>query len=232
MNPIIDGLVKAFGLLLSADPEVYGIVFLSLAVSGAAVLVGAMLGIPFGALIALRDFAGKRVLLSLLNTLTGLPPVVVGLVVYLMLSSSGPFGPLQLLYTPQAMIIAQLIMVLPIVASVTASAVSSVDRKLRFRALSLGADSSQLTITMLREARIGVLTAIVLSFGAAISEVGAVMIVGGNIRWFTRTLTTAIVLETELGQFGMALALGIILLLISFLINAALTRLQWSGLRR
>lgn len=232
MNPIIDGLVKAFGLLLSADPEVYGIVFLSLAVSGAAVLVGAMLGIPFGALIALRDFAGKRVLLSLLNTLTGLPPVVVGLVVYLMLSSSGPFGPLQLLYTPQAMIIAQLIMVLPIVASVTASAVSSVDRKLRFRALSLGADSSQLTITMLREARTGVLTAIVLSFGAAISEVGAVMIVGGNIRWFTRTLTTAIVLETELGQFGMALALGIILLLISFLINAALTRLQWSGLRR
>jgi len=232
MDPIVDGLVTAFRLLVSVDPEVYGIVLLSLVVSGVAVLVGAMAGIPFGALIALRSFIGKRVLLSLLNTLTGLPPVVVGLLVYLMLSSSGPLGPLQLLYKPQAMVIAQLIMVFPIVASVTASAVSSVDRKLRLRALSLGAGGSQMTFTMLREARTGVLTAIVLSFGAAISEVGAVMIVGGNIRWFTRTLTTAIVLETELGQFGMALALGIILLALSFLINVALTRLQWSGLRR
>ena len=232
MDPIVDGLVVAFRLLASLDPEVYGIVLLSLVVSGLAVLVGAVTGIPFGALIALKSFIGKGALLSLLNTLTGLPPVVVGLLVYLMLSSAGPLGPLQILYTPQAMIIAQLIMVFPIVASVTASAVSSVDRKLRLRALSLGADGYQLASTILREARTGVLTAIVLSFGAAISEVGAVMIVGGNIRWFTRTLTTAIVLETELGQFGMALALGIILLTISFMINAALTHLQWSGLRR
>lgn len=232
MDPIVDGLVTAFRLLMSGDPEVYGIVLLSLVVSGVAVLVGAVTGIPFGAFIALRSFIGKRVLLSFLNTLTGLPPVVVGLLVYLTLSSSGPLGPLQLLYTPQAMVIAQLIIAFPIVASVTASAVSSIDRRMRLRALSLGADSSQLTFTMLREARTGVLTAIVLSFGAAISEVGAVMIVGGNIRWFTRTLTTAIVLETELGQFGMALALGIILLTLSFLINMALTRLQWSGLRR
>jgi len=232
VDPIVDGLVVAFRLLASLDPEVYGIVLLSLVVSGLAVLVGAVTGIPFGALIALKSFIGKGALLSLLNTLTGLPPVVVGLLVYLMLSSAGPLGPLQILYTPQAMIIAQLIMVFPIVASVTASAVSSVDRKLRLRALSLGADGYQLASTILREARTGVLTAIVLSFGAAISEVGAVMIVGGNIRWFTRTLTTAIVLETELGQFGMALALGIILLTISFMINAALTHLQWSGLRR
>jgi len=232
MDPIVDGLVTAFRLLISVDPEVCGIVLLSLLVSGVAVLIGAMTGVPFGAFIALRSFMGKRVLVSLLNTLTGLPPVVVGLLVYLMLSSSGPLGPLQLLYTPQAMVFAQLIIAFPIVASVTASSVSSVDRKLRLRALSLGADSFQLALTMLREARTGVLTAIVLSFGAAISEVGAVMIVGGNIRWFTRTLTTAIVLETELGQFGMALALGIILLTLSFLINVALTRLQWSGLRR
>lgn len=232
MDPIVDGLMTAFRLLISGDLEVYGIVLLSLVVSGVAVLVGAVTGIPFGAFIALRSFMGKRALLSLLNTLTGLPPVVVGLLVYLMLSSSGPLGPLQLLYTPQAMVIAQLIITFPIAATVTASSVSSVDRKLRLRALSLGADSSQLTLTMLREARTGVLTGIVLSFGAAISEVGAVMIVGGNIRWFTRTLTTAIVLETELGQFGMALALGIILLTLSFLINVALTRLQWSGLRR
>jgi len=232
VDPIVDGLVVAFQLLVSLNPEVYGIVLLSLVVSGLAVLVGAIMGIPFGALIALKSFIGKGALLSLLNTLTGLPPVVVGLLVYLMFSSAGPLGPLQILYTPHAMVIAQLIMVFPIVASVTASSVSSVDRKLRLRALSLGADGYQLASTMLREARTGVLTAIVLSFGAAISEVGAVMIVGGNIRWLTRTLTTAIVLETELGQFGMALALGIILLTISFIINVALTRLQWSGLRR
>lgn len=232
MNPIVDGLVRAFWLLISFDPEVYSIVLLSLVVSGGAVLVGAVTGIPFGAFIALRSFMGKRVLLSVLNTLTGLPPVVVGLLVYLVLSSSGPLGPLQLLYTPQAMVIAQLIMAFPIIASVTASAVSSVDRRLRLRALSLGADGSQLTFTMLREARTGVLTAMVLAFGAAISEVGAVMIVGGNIRWLTRTLTTAILLETELGRFGIALALGTILLTLSFIINVALTRLQWSGLRR
>ena len=232
MNPILEGLVKALWLLVSLDPEVYGIMFLSLRVSGLAVIIGAVLSIPCGATIALRDFRGKRFLMSIINTLMGLPPVVVGLLVYLLLSTSGPLGPFQLLYTPTAMIIAQLIMVIPIIIGVTASAVSAVDKGIREKALSMGATGWQLTLTILREAKIGLLTAVIVSFGAAISEVGAVMIVGGNIRWVTRVLTTAIVFETELGEFGIALALGIILLLLSFIINWVLTQLQWSGLRR
>ncbi|MBS7643004.1 ABC transporter permease [Candidatus Bathyarchaeota archaeon] len=232
MNPILEGLIKALWLLISLDPEVYSIMFLSLRVSGLAVLIGAALSIPCGATIALRDFQGKRFLMSIINALMGLPPVVVGLLVYLLLSTSGPLGPFQLLYTPTAMIIAQLIMVIPIIIGVTVSAVSAVDKGIREKALSMGATGWQLTLTVLREAKIGLLTAVIVSFGAAISEVGAVMIVGGNIRWATRVLTTAIVFETELGEFGIALALGIILLLLSFIINWILTQLQWSGLRR
>jgi tungstate transport system permease protein len=232
VNPILEGLVKALWLLVSLDPEVYGIMFLSLRVSGFAVILGAALSIPCGATVALRDFRGKRFLMSIINTLMGLPPVVVGLLVYLLLSTSGPLGPFQLLYTPTAMIIAQLIMVVPIIIGVTVSAVSAVDKGIREKALSMGATGWQLTVTILREAKIGLLTAVIVSFGAAISEVGAVMIVGGNIRWITRVLTTAIVFETELGEFGIALALGIILLLLAFIINWVLTQLQWSGLRR
>lgn len=232
MNPILEGLVKALWLLVSLDPEVYSIMFLSLRVSGFAVIIGAALSIPCGATIALRDFRGKRFLMSIINTLMGLPPVVVGLLVYLLLSTSGPLGPFQLLYTPTAMIIAQLIMVIPIITGVTVSAVSAVDKGVREKALSMGATGWQLTVTILREAKIGLLTAVIVSFGAAISEVGAVMIVGGNIRWITRVLTTAIVFETELGEFGIALALGIVLLLLAFVINWVLTQLQWSGLRR
>jgi len=232
VNPILEGLVKALWLLVSLDPEVYGIMFLSLRVSGFAVILGAALSIPCGATVALRDFRGKRFLMSIINTLMGLPPVVVGLLVYLLLSTSGPLGPFQLLYTPTAMIIAQLIMVVPIIIGVTVSAVSAVDKGIREKALSMGATGWQLTVTILREAKIGLLTAVIVSFGAAISEVGAVMIVGGNIRWITRVLTTAIVFETELGEFGIALALGIVLLLMAFIINWVLTQLQWSGLRR
>jgi len=232
VNPILEGLVKALWLLVSLDPEVYSIMFLSLRVSGIAVIIGAALSIPCGATIALRDFRGKRFLMSIINTLMGLPPVVVGLLVYLLLSTSGPLGPFQLLYTPTAMIIAQLIMVVPIIIGVTVSAVSAVDKGIREKVLSMGATGWQLTVTILREAKIGLLTALIVSFGAAISEVGAVMIVGGNIRWITRVLTTAIVFETELGEFGIALALGIILLLLAFIINWVLTQLQWSGLRR
>jgi len=162
----------------------------------------------------------------------GLPPVVVGLLVYLLLSASGPLGPLQLLYTPNAMVIAQLIIAIPIVVGVTISAVGSVDKSIRDKALSLGASKYQLILTIIREARVGLITAVILAFGAAISEVGAVMIVGGNIRWYTRVLTSAIVFETELGEFSIAIALGLILLLLAFIINWVLTYLQWSGLRR
>lgn len=206
--------------------------FLTLRVSGTAVAIGALVGIPLGAAIGLKDFFGKRFLISVINTLMGLPPVVVGLFVYLILSTSGPLGMLQLLYTPTAMIIAQLIMAIPIVIGITFSSVSSVDKAVRDKALSLGATKMQLMFTILSEAKIGILTAVIAAFGGAISEVGAVMIVGGNIRWATRVLTTAIVIETELGRFDVAIALGIILLSLAFIINWILTRMQWSGLKR
>jgi len=232
LNIILEGLVKAFWLVVSLDREVYEIMFLSLRVSGTAVLIGALLGVPSGATVGLKEFFGKRFLMSVINTLMGLPPVVVGLLVYLLLSTSGPLGVFQLLYSPEAMIIAQLIMVIPIVMGVTISSVSSVSKAIREKALSLGATNWQMTLKVLKEARLGILTALIVSFGAAISEVGAVMIVGGNIRWATRVLTTAIVFETELGEFGLAIALGLILLLLAFVINWVLTYLQWSGLRR
>ena len=232
MNLILEGLVKAFWLIVSLDREVYEIMFLSLRVSGTAVMIGALLGVPSGATVGLKEFFGKRFLMSIINTLMGLPPVVVGLLVYLLLSTSGPLGVFQLLYSPEAMIIAQLIMVIPIVMGVTVSSVSSVSKAIREKALSLGATNWQMTLKVLKEARLGILTALIVSFGAAISEVGAVMIVGGNIRWATRVLTTAIVFETELGEFGLAIALGLILLLLAFVINWVLTYLQWSGLRR
>jgi tungstate transport system permease protein len=232
LSAIIEGLIKAFWLIASFDPEVYSIMLLTLKVSGVAVAIGALFGIPIGAAIGVKDFFGKRFIISVINTLMGLPPVVVGLFVYLLLSTSGPLGFLQLLYTPAAMVIAQLIMVIPIVIGITASTVGSVDKAVRDKALSLGAAKHQLIVTILKEARIGLLTAVIASFGAAISEVGAVMMVGGNIRWSTRVLTTAIVVETELGEFDVAIALGVILLLLAFIVNWILTQMQWSGLRR
>jgi tungstate transport system permease protein len=232
LDQILEGLVQAFWLLVSLNHELYLILFLTLRVSGIAVALGTIVGIPIGASVALRNFVGKKLFISVVNTLMGVPPVVVGLVVYLFLSASGPLGVLRLLYTPTAMIIAQVIIAAPIVIGVTVSAVGSVDNAIRDKAISLGATKTQLTLTILREARVGLVTAVILAFGAAISEVGAVIIVGGDIRWVTRVLTTAIVYETELGNFSFALALGAVLLLIAFVINWILTRMQWSGLRR
>jgi len=220
--------------------EILNITLLSLRVSGTAVLVGALIGIPIGAVLGFRQFKGKRTLMrfvditlkSLINTFMGLPPVVVGLVVYLLLTAAGPFGWLGLLYTPTAMIITQLIMVVPIIIGVTMSAVGSVEKSIRERALSLGATETQAAWLVLREARMGVLTSIIVAFGAAISEVGGIMITGGNIRWWTRTLTTAVVVETELGNFTMALTLGTVLLSMAFAINLVLTIVQVKGARR
>jgi tungstate transport system permease protein len=156
----------------------------------------------------------------------GLPPVVAGLLIYLLFNRSGPLGFLGLLYTPTAMIITQLILVVPIIVGVTMSTVASIEKSIRERALSLGATDRQATWVILREARIGILTAIIVALGAAISEVGGIMIAGGNIRWATRTLTTAIITEVEIGNFEMAAILGIILLIIAFIINLALTIIQ------
>jgi tungstate transport system permease protein len=220
--------------------EILNITFLSLRVSGTAVLIGSLIGIPIGTVLGFRRFKGKRTLMrfvdimlkSIINTFMGLPPVAVGLAVYLLLTASGVLGWLGLLYTPTAMIITQVIMAVPIIIGVTMSAVGSVEKAIRERALSLGATEAQAAWLILREARMGVLTSIIVAFGAAISEVGGIMITGGNIRWWTRTLTTAIVVETELGNFAMAITLGAILLSTAFIINLALTIVQLKGAGR
>ncbi len=239
-TPVLEGFFNAIKLIGSFNPEVVSITVLSLGVSGIAVLLGAVVGIPLGALLGWRGFRGKKPVVNLVNILSrnvvntfmGLPPILVGLVVYLIFSASGPLGPLELLYSPTAMIIAQLIMVIPIIAGITMSAVGSVDKAIREKALSLGATEWQTMFIVLREARIGILTAMVAAFGAAISEVGGIMIVGGNIRWYTRVLTTAILYETELGNFGLAIALGIVLLSLAFVVNSILTYLQLKGVKR
>ncbi len=226
MNSITEGLWKAFELLTSLDPEIFGIMILSLRVSGTAVLLAILVAIPFGVFIALREFKFKHIIINIVYTLMGLPPVVAGLFVYLLLSSSGLLAPLTLLFTPTAMIFAQFIMAVPIVTGITISAVKAVPKNVVDTAVSLGADKRQLIFTILSEARIGIIAAIITSFGAAISEVGAIMLVGGNIRFFTRVLTGSVVLYTRMGEYGMAIALGVILLILAFIINAALTYIQ------
>lgn len=229
---ITSGIVRAVELILSGDPQVLQITFLSLKVSGLGTLLGAAIGIPIGAIIALRHFYGKSFVITIVNTLMGLPPVAVGLALYLLLSSFGPLGFLRLLYTPEAMILAQWIMVLPIAVGVTFSAVSNVNVRVRETAVSLGANRMQETVTLLREARFGLITAIVVGFGAAISEVGAIMIVGGNLLGYTRALTTGIVLLTNQGEFAHAIALGIILLVLAFIVNLFLTFVYLHSRRR
>ena len=231
MNEIIEGFFKAIQLILSLDPEVLNITLLSLRVSGTAVILGSIVGLPAGALLGLYDFKGKQIVVNFVNTMMGLPPVVVGLFVFLLLSRSGPLGPLDLLYTPLAMIIAQFILATPIITGITMAAVSSIDRTVRETAISLGATENQLILTILKETRMNMLSGIIVAFGRVISEVGAIMIVGGNIRWYTRALTTAIVLETRRGEFALAIALGLILILLAFAINMMLTYLQRKGER-
>lgn len=233
-NPVVEGVIRAFQLLFSFDREILSITLLTIRVSGIAVLIGTLIGMPIGGYLGFIEFHGKRIAIrlveilmrSIVNTFMGLPPVLVGLVGYLLLSASGPLGFLGLLYSPEAMILAQIVMVTPIVAGVSMSAIGSVDRAVRDKAVALGATPTQAFLVMIREARLGLLTAIIVGFGAAISEVGGILIVGGNIRWVTRTLTTAIVYETELGEFGLSIALGIILLSLAFAVNLALTLLQ------
>ncbi|GIV97049.1 MAG: ABC transporter permease [Herpetosiphonaceae bacterium] len=231
MEEIGRGFVKALGLLISGDPQTWQIIRLSLEVSGFAVFFGTILGLPLGAWLALRRFRGRRLLIALIYTGMGLPPVVVGLVVYLLLSRSGPLGVLNWLFTPPAMILAQTIIALPLIAGLTMAAILGVDQELRPQLRSLGATERQIAWTLLYEARVGVLAGIAAGFGSVISEVGAVMLVGGNIEGSTRVLTTAIVLQTRTGEFELAIALSLVLLLISFLANAAVIQLQGRSLR-
>ncbi len=226
MSDILRGLVQAIGLMLSLDPEMMGIILLSLQVTGVALLVSTIIGVPIGAVLGLWRVPGRRLVTVLLYTGMGLPPVVVGLFVYLMLSRSGPFGAWGWLFTPRAMVVAQAIIAFPVVAGLTMTAVQGVDPALRLQVRSLGATRIQEAWAVLREARIGVVAAIVAAFGSIISEVGAVMLVGGNIAGRTRVLTTAIVLETRQGEFALALALGVVLLTLAFAANVILLHLQ------
>jgi tungstate transport system permease protein len=219
IHTFLDALAEALRLIVSGDPVVVEIALRSLQVTVMALSISAILGIPAGAWVALTHLPGKRLLTTLIYTGMGLPPVVVGLVVYLLLSRSGPLGNLGWLFTLPAMVLAQVIIALPLIIGVTMSSIMAVDPTLRLQVRALGATGLQATRALLAEARHGVIVGLVAGFGSIISEVGAVMLVGGNIAGRTRVLTTAIVLETRQGSFDLALALGIILLGLSFISN-------------
>jgi tungstate transport system permease protein len=226
MELLADAVRDAVRLLAGLDPDVRGIVLLSLRVSATAIVLGVAIGLPVGVVLALARFPGRRLLIAIVHTGFALPPVVVGLVVYLLLSRSGPAGDLQLLFTPTAMIVAQAILAAPYVAGVSLAAIQSVPSDVRLQARALGATRWRAVLTHVREARLGVGAAVIAGFGAVLSEVGAVLLVGGNIRGETRVMTTAIVLETRRGNFALAIALAMILLGIAFVINVLLTRMQ------
>jgi tungstate transport system permease protein len=226
MDLFTESLREAVRLVVEGNRYVLDIVVLSLRVSGAAVVIGVVLGLPVGVAVGVSRFRGRGLVVALIHTGFALPPVVIGLFVYMLLSRSGPAGHLELLFTPAAMILAQAILAAPYVAGISLAAVQAVPRELRLQALALGASPALALWMHLREARLGIGAAMVAGFGAVISEVGAVMLVGGNIAGETRVMTTAIVLETRRGNFATAMALGLILLSLAFIVNMALTRAQ------
>ena len=232
MDTILQGFVSAFRLITHLNPDLVRIILLSLEVSGLALVAATVLGLPLGALLALKPVPGRGLLLSLLNTGMGLPPVVVGLFLYLILSRSGPLGFMALLYSPAAMIIGQTILALPIVASLAHAAIVGVDPVIRLAAQTLGATPWQEAVTVVREARYGVGAAVIAGFGRVSAEVGVVLMVGGNIAHYTRVMTTTIALETDKGNFDLGIALGIILLCLSLLVNIALRAVQRRGRAR
>jgi len=223
---IIQGIIKAFELIISFDPEVMGITWLSLKISGTATFISLFIGVSIGAGVALTDFPGKRIVISLINTGMGLPPVVVGLFVTIMIWRSGPLGFLEILYTPHAMIIAQAIIATPIVMGISLASIQSLPANLRLQILSLGASRLQMAWILIKESKLPLLAAVMAGFGGVISEVGASIMVGGNIKGYSRVLTTATVMETSKGNFDIAIALGIILLILAFLVNLLLTHVQ------
>ncbi|GAB6269188.1 tungstate transporter permease [Smithella sp. SC_K08D17] len=226
MELIIQGIIKAFELIISFDPEVLGITWLSLKISGTATFISLFIGVSIGTAVALNNFFGKRFVISLINTGMGLPPVVVGLFVTMLIWRSGPFGFLEILYTPYAMIIAQAIIATPIVMGISLASIQNLPPNLRLQILSLGASRLQMVWILIKEAKLPLLAAVMAGFGGVISEVGASIMVGGNIKGYSRVLTTATVMETGKGNFDIAIALGIILLILAFIINALLTQLQ------
>lgn len=226
MEIIVEGIRQAFYLLINLDPEVLGITLLSLEVSGTATLISLLIGISVGTTVALTRFPGRQLVVSLINTGMGLPPVVVGLFVTIFLWRNGPLGELEILYTPTAIVIAQAIIATPIVTGITLAAIQHLPKNLRLQILALGATRLQMVWILVKEAKLPLLAAVMAGFGGVISEVGASIMVGGNIKGYSRVLTTATVMETGKGNFDIAIALGVILLVISFMINAVLTQIQ------
>jgi tungstate transport system permease protein len=226
MDLIVAGVREAFRLLASGDPEVLGVLRLSLQVSGSATLLALLLGIPAGVVLALSRFPARTLVVSAVNAGMGLPPVVVGLFVTLLLWRSGPLGAWEILYTPAAIVLAQAVIASPLVTGITLAAVQNVPEKFRLQLLALGASRTQMVAVVLREARLPMLAAVMAGFGGVISEIGASMMVGGNIKGSTRTLTTAMVLETGKGNFEVAIALALLLLVLMLAVNWALTAIQ------
>ena len=226
MDLIFQGIVQAFQLLLQGDREVINIALLSLGVSLCATAISLFIGITLGVVVALTQFTGRRFFISLINAGMGAPPVVVGLFVSVFLWRSGPLGLFHLMYTPWAMIIAQCIISLPIITGFTLASIQNIDPKLRIQILALGASRWQLLWLLVRDTRLPLLAAVMAGFGSIISEVGASMMVGGNITDQTRVLTTAIVMENSKGDFGMAIALSIILMVLVYVVNLVLTGVQ------
>ncbi len=226
MDLILEGIKKAILLLFTLDREVLDITILSLKVSGIATLISLFIGISTGTVVALNTFPGKKIVVSVINTGMGLPPVVVGLFVTIFLWRSGPLGFLGILYTPLAIIVAQAVIATPIVMGITVAAMQQIPRKMRLQILGLGATRFQMVWMLLREARLSLLAAVMAGFGGVISEIGASIMVGGNIKGYTRVLTTATVMETSKGNFDVAIALSIILLALAYFINLLLTYVQ------
>ncbi len=226
MDLILEGICKAFYLLFTLDKEVMGVTLLSLQISGTATLISLVIGISVGTTVALAEFPGRKLVVSLINTGMGLPPVVVGLFVTILLWRNGPLGFLGILYTPAAMILAQAVIAAPIVMGITLAAIQALPRNLRLQILALGATRIQMVWILVKEAKLPLLAGVMAGFGGVISEVGASIMVGGNIKGYSRVLTTATVMETSRGNFDIAIALGIILLLLAYFINLILTHIQ------
>jgi tungstate transport system permease protein len=222
MDFLTKSLAEAAGMLVSLDPELYFIVYVSLKVSLMSTLIASVLGVPLGFFIAIRHFRGKRGVITVLNTLLALPTVVIGLFVYALLSRQGALGHLGLLYTPAAIVTGQVILILPWVAGFTVSAVSRIDERYRRTAMTLGAGPLSNRLAIIREARFGILGAVIAAFGRVIAEIGIAMMLGGNIKGFTRTMTTAMALEHNKGEFVLAVALGVVLLAVSLAMNILL----------
>ncbi len=226
MGYIIDGFIRAVQLLFGGNPETYSAIFTTLKASSLSIMASLVLGIPAGFFLGYKKFPGKSQVRALMDTLLALPTVVVGLLVYAFISHRGPLGDYGLLFTIPGIAVAQTILVLPIVISLTATAIEGLDRRLKNTLLTFGANARQIAIASLFEARYAVFTAAVTAYGRAVSEVGVSMMIGGNIKWHTRTITTAIALETGKGEFAMGIALGMVLLFLAFLVNGILILLK------